>query len=154
MAILAVGYNRTELEKEELGPIDESIQAALPHVLDGPHVWEESYRTANGDSFSAMLIALLLTVSVLSLPITVIPSLQTRPSSPIPLADDAQPLGPVSGPLPGLRANLKASLERLFFPFSIVSFCVCKLPHALPVIISSQRPSLCQSALRDIPCDY
>jgi hypothetical protein len=39
--VLAVGNDRTELEKKELGPIDETIQAALPHVLDGPHVWEE-----------------------------------------------------------------------------------------------------------------
>ena len=39
--VLAVGYDRGELEEKELGPIDETIQAALPHVLDGPHVWEE-----------------------------------------------------------------------------------------------------------------
>ena len=28
------------LRKKELGTIDESIQAALPHTLVGPDVWE------------------------------------------------------------------------------------------------------------------
>jgi hypothetical protein len=41
MVVVLVGNDRTELEKKEFGPIDETIQAALPHVLDGPQVWEE-----------------------------------------------------------------------------------------------------------------
>ena len=38
--VLGDGYDEEELKKREVGPIDESIEFARPHVLDGPDVWE------------------------------------------------------------------------------------------------------------------
>ena len=37
---LDVGYDQEQLKEKKLGDIDESIMAALPHVLVGPDVWE------------------------------------------------------------------------------------------------------------------
>jgi hypothetical protein len=37
---LEIGEDKDELEKKDLGEIDESIREALPHVLVGPAVWE------------------------------------------------------------------------------------------------------------------
>lgn len=35
-----IGYDKDELEKKDLGEIDETIREALAHVLVGPGVWE------------------------------------------------------------------------------------------------------------------
>ncbi len=37
---LAFGADKDELKEKDLGEIDESIKRALPHVLEGPDVWE------------------------------------------------------------------------------------------------------------------
>ena len=37
---LEIGEDKDELKKKDLGEIEESIRRALPHVLEGPDVWE------------------------------------------------------------------------------------------------------------------
>ena|SRR5436190_22905422 len=41
VVVLAVGKDREELEGRELRRIDDTLQSALPYVLEGPYVWEE-----------------------------------------------------------------------------------------------------------------
>ena len=38
--VLADSHDEAELKKRDVGQIEESIEYARPHVLDGPGVWE------------------------------------------------------------------------------------------------------------------